>query len=321
MGTLEGERTFLRRPLVVCLLAVFCCLLWGSAFPCIKIGYALFEIDSQQTSSQILFAGIRFFLAGIMTVIVGSVSQRKIQFPSVRALPKVALLSLFQTVLQYLFFYVGLAHTTGVKASIVNGAGTFLAILVAALCFRMEKLSAQKLIGCAVGFAGVVLVNLPQGGVSGGLALTGEGFILFSAISYAFSSAFMKRFSKQENPVMLSGWQFMLGGAVMIAVGLLCGGRLTVISAGGIGMLCYLAFVSAAAYSIWSLLLKYNPVSRVAVYGFANPVFGALLSVLLLSEAQTSRFGWETLAALILVSAGIYVVNRQPKNEHAVKTP
>ncbi len=311
---MEGEKNFWQKPVVVCLFAVFCCLLWGSAFPCIKIGYELFEIGSQETFCQILFAGIRFFLAGVMTVAIGSFSQRRILFPTARALPKVGLLSLFQTALQYLFFYVGLAHTTGVKASIVNGAGTFLAILVAALCFRMEKLTAQKLVGCAVGFAGVVLVNLPQGGVSGGLTLTGEGFILLSATSYAFSSAFMKRFSDKEDPVMLSGWQFMLGGAVMIAVGLLCGGRLTRVTGAGIGMLFYLAFVSAAAYSIWSLLLKYNPVSRVAVYGFANPVFGALLSVLFLSEAQTNRFGWETFAALALVSAGIYVVNRRPKD-------
>ena len=72
-------------------------------------------------------------------------------------------------------------------------------------------------------------------------------------------------------------------------------------------MLLYLAMVSAVAYSLWGMLLKYNPISKVAVFGFMNPVFGVILSALLLQEADS--LGVMCIAALGLVCVGIYIVN------------
>ncbi|MCD7906540.1 MAG: EamA/RhaT family transporter, partial [Clostridium sp.] len=73
--------------------------------------------------------------------------------------------------------------------------------------------------------------------------------------------------------------------------------------------LLYLAFISAAAYTLWRLLLKHNPVLRVAVYGFMNQVLGVILSAWLLAE-NDQAFGVKTVIALLLVCLGIYVVNR-----------
>ena len=112
---------------------------------------------------------------------------------------------------------------------------------------------------------------------------------------------------------MLSGWQFVFGGLILAVCGLLAGGRLTAVTGAGIAMLFYLAVVSAAAYSLWGILLKYNPVSRVTVFGFMNPVFGVLLSALLLQE--TESLGVMSVAALILVCVGIYLVNFGKENE------
>ena len=72
----------------------------------------------------------------------------------------------------------------------------------------------------------------------------------------------------------------------MIICGLLFGGRFPTVFGKGMAMLVYLALVSAAAYSLWGILLKYNPVSKVAVFGFMNPVFGVILSALLLNEKE-----------------------------------
>ena len=94
----------------------------------------------------------------------------------------------------------------------------------------------------------------------------------------------------------------------MIVCGKLLGGRLEDPSLSAVGMLLWLALVSAVAYSLWGILLKYNPVSRVAVFGFMNPVFGVLLSALLLGE--TGMLGWSCVMALVLVCVGIYIVNR-----------
>ncbi len=300
------KKNRMQSTVVVWLGALICCALWGSAFPCIKIGYQMFEIPQDAVATQILFAGLRFTLAGILVILIGSVLSGNLLKMNRQNALKILKLSLLQTVLQYLFFYIGLANTTGVKASIIEGVNVFIAIFVASLIFRQEKLTMGKLAGCLIGFAGVVLVNLNGNGLDMSFHLNGEGFIFLSTVAYAFSSVYLKRYSKTENPVLLSGWQFISGGLVMTIMGLLMGGKITKVTAAGIAMLFYLACISAVAYSLWGILLKYNPVSRVAVFGFMNPVFGVILSAFLLGEREQAS-GIKSIIALILVSIGIYI--------------
>ncbi|WP_303819350.1 DMT family transporter [Ruminococcus flavefaciens] len=311
------ERSVLTRKAAVIPLTMLCCLLWGSAFPCIKLGYGYSGIGSDDTASQILYAGLRFALAGVLALIMGSLTARKPLIPRRKAVPKIVMLSLFQTILQYTFFYIGLARSTGMKSSVITASNVFLSILVASLIFRTEKLTFRKILGCAVGFSGVVLINLS--GIGGGFRLTGEGFVFLSALSYAFSAALIKRFSAEEDPVMLSGWQFIVGGTFMTVLGLVLGGRIGTVDLRGAAMLVYLAIVSAAAFSIWGTLLKHNPVSMISVFGFMNPVFGVILSFLLLSE-RSEAGPLRVVAALGLVALGIVIVNYTPKIMRREKT-
>lgn len=304
----KTKEEYLVKTAVVCLVATICCILWGSAFPAIKLGYQYFEIGGNDSATQILFAGYRFALAGILTILIGSVLNRKILIPKRQSHRKILVLCLFQTVLQYVFFYIGLANTSGVKGAIINGSNVFIAIIIACVFVRQEKLEWKKIIGCILGFAGVVIINLTKDGLDMNMKLTGEGFILLSALAYALSSIIIKRYSKDENPVVLSGYQFFIGGVIMIVLGAVGGGKLTVITGQGIGMLIYLAMVSAVAYSLWGILLKYNPVSKVAIFGFVNPISGVILSSILLDE-QGQSFGMKGVLALILVCIGIFVVN------------
>ncbi len=300
----------LQKTWIIVLLAMVCCGLWGSAFPFIKLGYAAFRIDASDTASQLLFAGVRFTLAGIIAWCFGSLVEKKPLIPKAKSAKKIAVLSVFQTILQYLFFYMGLAHCSGVKSSVIDGLSAFITILITTLVFRMERLTAPKIAGCVLGMAGVVIINL-GGDIIGGFALNGEGVLILSKLSYALSTIFIKRFTADgDNPVMLSSLQFLLGGVVLSCVGLAFGGTLPAVTGEGLGILIYLAFVSASSYSLWSLLLKYNPVSRVAVYSFFTPISGVLLSALFLGETAQA-FRAEAVAALALVCAGIYIVNRE----------
>lgn len=310
---MNKNKSLLEKPTMVVIVAVLCCLLWGSAFPCIKLGYQLFDIPSGDSSSQILFAGIRFTLAGILVILAGSMMQGKLLKPSKSAIPKVFKLCMFQTVLQYIFFYIGLAHITGVKGSIVNAVNVFFTILVSCLLFRLEKLDRQKLIGCIIGFAGVIIVNL-GGEFDMSFTFLGDGFLMISAFAYALSSVLIKIYGKDENPVMLSGYQFAAGGLIMILAGLAMGGRLNAVTFQGILLLLYMAFISAGAYTLWSLLLKYNPVSKVAVFGFCTPIFGVILSAVILGESTS--FQLKTLIALMFVCVGIIIVNYKKKQEN-----
>ena len=69
------EKLF-KKPIVICVMALICCALWGSAFPCVKIGYELLQIET--AGSQILFAGYRFFGAGILTFLMGCIIEKRV---------------------------------------------------------------------------------------------------------------------------------------------------------------------------------------------------------------------------------------------------
>ena len=203
-----------------------------------------------------------------------------------------------------------MAHTTGVKSSILNGISVFVTILLAALVFKQEKLTVIKLLGSILGFSGIVLVNLTGAGLDFSFHMQGEGMIILSTVCYGISSALIRIYGKDENPVVLSGYQFTLGGFVMMIIGYLTGGRLDVWTGKGIAIVIYLAFVSAIAYTVWSLLLHHNNVSKVAVFGCLNPVFGAILSAMILKESGQS-FGIKEIIALVLISGGIFIVQKE----------
>ena len=296
-------------PWLVASLALLCSALWGSAFPAIKIGYQLFQISADAVGSQLLFAGCRFILAGFMTIVLGSFLQRKPLLPQKQSWKKIFHLAMLQTALQYFFFYIGLAHTSGVKGSIIVGTNSLIAILLASLLFRQEILTPRKLCGCILGLLGVIIANLSSEQISFDYHWLGEGFVFLSVLSYGFSSVVIKIYSKQENPVLLSGYQFILGGFILLLCGVCLGGKFTTVNPAALAILGYLALLSAIAYTLWGGLLKYNSVSRVAIYGFMNPVIGVILSALLLQE-NAQAFQWKNIIALLLVSAGIYVVNR-----------
>ncbi len=305
----EAKQNIFTNPIVMSLFALLCCALWGSATPAIKVASALL-IPESGVPSTILFAGIRFTLAGILTIAIYSIARKKLLTFKKENLPRVLTVSAFQTVIQYIFFYVGLTYTTGVKGTIASGSSAFFCVLIASLIFKQEKLTAKKIIACILGLCGIVIINLR------GLELTmnflGDGFVIMSTVAYAFSSVFMKKFSKQEDPVVISGYQFIFGGAFLTLLGIVLGGRLSFESAKGVAILIYLALLSAVAYALWGVLLKNNPVSKVSVFTFTTPIFGTILSLLLLPESSGVD-PINVIITLILVSGGILLLNYSPR--------
>ena len=303
----EPEKFFTKN-LVVCICAIFCCLLWGSAFPCVKIGYKLFDVNTDSVPSLMLFAGTRFALAGLLVIVFGCITQKKLLYPKPKNLWRVGLLSLFQTSLQYTFFYIGLAHTAGVKSAVLNGLGVFFTIIAACFIFRTEKFNLVKLAGCILGFGAVILINL-NGDFSFEFSMLGEGFVILSGLSAAISAGLVKIFSKHENTTTLCGYQFLIGGIILVIIGLSFGGTFRPTSVGSIFMLLYLGFLSACAFTLQGFLLKYNPVSKIAVFKSTNPLFGAVFSAIILGESK-QLLSYFTLIAIVLVCLGIFIINK-----------
>ena len=300
---------------IVALLACVCCILWGSAIPVIKTGYRLMEVDAADTASQIVFAGIRFTLAGLLVLIFASIREKKVLIPDRTILKYAVPVCLAQTVGQYFFFYIGVAHTSGVKGGIITGLGNFIAILMACLIVRNERMTGRKMAGCVLGFAGVVVINLMGKSLDMGFTLTGEGFILISQVAYGISTILINIYSKKVSPVVLIGTQLTMGGVVLTLIGIGMGGHHGNITAVGVVIIFYLAMVSAVAYTLWSVLLAWNDVSKVAIFGFVNPLCSVILSALILGEVKQA-FNTGSLVALLLVCAGIYIVNCKAKQKN-----
>lgn len=305
-----GSAAFFTRPRNVVLLATLCCLLWGSAYPAIKSGYALLAIGRDDTASQLVFAGWRFVLAGALLLGMARAMGRPVFALSRGDLGRIGLLGLVQTSLQYVFFYVGLAHTTGVKASILNATGTFFSVLLAHFIYTNDRLDRRKTIGCLVGFAGVMAVNLRSGqALDAAFTLLGDGFIVIAAFVLSAASIFGKRLSQQIDAMVMTGWQLGIGGVALALVGHATGGVLQGMGVAAAALLLYMAILSAVAFALWAALLKHNRVGLVSVFNFLIPVFGALLSALFLGE---EILAWRNAVALLLVCGGIWLVTAAP---------
>lgn len=297
------------RPRVLVLLATLCCLLWGSAYPAIKGGYALLGIARDDTAAQVVFAGWRFVLAGALLLGLALLQGRRVLPAGPRSWLRLGILGLTQTTLQYVFFYVGLAHTTGVKASILNATGTFFSVVLAHFLVAGDRISLRKGLGCVVGFAGVMVVNLwDRPGLDSAFSLLGEGFIVLAAFVLAAASLYGRRVSQQIDSLVMTGWQLGLGGLVLLVAGTTGGGRVQGWSPASVGLLAYMALLSAVAFALWAALLKHNRVAKVAVFNFLVPVFGALLSALFLGETVLQ---WRNAVALVLVCVGIWLVTTE----------
>ncbi|MEA5136883.1 MAG: DMT family transporter [Candidatus Fimivivens sp.] len=288
-------------------LALFCCALWGSAVPFTKISMGLFSITPRAFADQIFIAGLRFSLAGFGTIIVFSLLAGRFLLPDKNALKTALWLAMFQTVGQYTFYYIGLSNASGVNASLVQSSNVFIAFLLSCFIFKQESFTGIKLFGCLLGFSGILLMYV--GSLKGQIhfSFLGEGLILVSTFFAAMSVCLLKKLSGQFSPLILSGYQFLFGGLIMLFGGASLGGHVPTSHPTGFTILFYLAFVSTAAYSLWGYLLRHNPVSSIAIFGCTTPMFGTLFSCIFLKEV--SNLNWNVAGELVCAVLSIYLIN------------
>ncbi|WON76121.1 DMT family transporter [Serratia sp. UGAL515B_01] len=299
------ESLFSQRKFVwVC--ATFCCLLWGSAYPAIKNGYEIFQISTDNLPDKIIFAGYRFVIAGGFLLLFAFWQGKSIARLSRHQYLQLIVLGITQTALQYTFFYIGLAFTTGVKGAIMNATGTFFSVLLAHFIYKNDRLSINKIVGCVLGFIGVMVVNFNSQSMDFGFSWLGDGFVVLAAFILSASSLYGKRISQTIDPTIMTGWQLALGGVVLTLGGYWSGGTLVFHGWQSIANMGYLALLSSVAFALWSLLLKYNRVGMVAPFNFLVPVSGAVLSAIFLQESIAE---WRYAMALALVCLGIWWVN------------
>jgi drug/metabolite transporter (DMT)-like permease len=308
---LDYKNTFTNKKIII-IIATLCCLLWGSAYPSVKNGYILFNIAAGDVSSKILFAGYRFILAGIIVLVIAHVSGRNIFNLSKKNLVNILLLGIFQTTMQYIFFYIGLSNTTGVKGSILNSITTFFSVLLAHYIYKNDKLSMQKITGCVIGFIGVMIVNFNADLLKFNFSFLGEGFIIIAAFIFSAGAIYGKKLTQSMDVMVITGGNLLIGGIILALLGLFSGGRVYHFTVPSSLLLVYMAVLSSVAFSLWALLLKYNKVSSISIFNFLIPIFGAILSSVFLRE---NIMELKNIIALILVCLGIWLANKEKANK------
>lgn len=283
--------------------------LWGSAFPAIKRGYLLLELDPRGgVATALVFAGLRFLLAGALLLVGAAVFRLGLRVRP-RQLAALALLGLIQTTLQYTTFYSGMIYTSAVKASIIVASGSFFLAALSPLVYRDDRLSPWRLLGLLVGFAGVVLANLSRASAADAdLTLLGDGLILATGLCSATASLLSKRLVRDIHPVVVNGYQVTIGAIVLLLVATpLAETPPGTVGLEVVGLTFYLSVVTAVAFSLYYLVVKFHDLSRVAAYRFLIPVSGITLSSALVPG---ETLGPVLLVAGALVAFGIWSVNR-----------
>lgn len=289
-------------------LAVFCALGWSLAYPLIKMGYSELQINSSDLGSKILFAGLRFFIAGILVLLIVAFQKRNMKISRSEA-PILIAFALVNTSLHYLFSYIGLSYIPSARSTILDSMGGFILIILSGFIFEDDNFSKKKIIGCLLGFLGIAVINIaPADTFFSGISFMGDGMILLNACCAAGGGIITRFISKKMDMLAATGYSMGIGGLVLIAAGKVIGVQHSWnLTAKGLSIVILLILISAVCFGIYNMLLAYHPISKVAIYNALIPVFGVMFSAFLLKEP----FMWTYVVSCALVASGIYVINQK----------
>ena len=276
--------------------AVAACLLWASAFPVVKIGLAHMR--------PLTFAGFRFMLAGCL-VLPFCARPKAVRFAFRRHWRVILKVSFLQTVLLYGTFFLGMSLVRGAQGAIVCGASPLASALLAHFLMKDDRMTLGKAATIALGMVGVVTIAVASKPWSpaGLREFGGLGLLTVGVCSSALSGVGVARNRGKINAPLLAGLQMFLGGAVLLAVATFVEGLpRTAPPAPFFAALAWLAFVSAAGFSIWFYWLGRVKVSQLNMWKFLLPVFGCIGSwVLLTGESPDAP----SVAGMVCVAAAV----------------
>lgn len=305
----QSTNLFTRKGFVV-FFALTAAITWAFAFPLIKLGFEAFQITNNDTAGKTLFAGTRFFLSGLFLILLAKTKKSPFfhKEKSSSSLGWLALLGLINTSFHYYFFYIGLSNCSGSKSAIFDALGTFLTIVFACIFFKDEHMTPSKIIGCILGFGGVLFINLGTKDTSiGAFTFWGDGMLFFSATCSAFGGILTRIVTKKINALWTTGISLASGGLLLVLAGIFMGGSFSTITPFGILILFLLILVSSVGFSLYNQLICYNPVGEITIFNSLIPIFGAILSCILLGETFYLRY----LIAGGMVTTGVYIINRK----------
>lgn len=279
--------------------AIITCLMWSTAYPFIKVGL--------QYSTPVHFAGTRFLLSGLM-ILPFTVRPREYIRMLIENRSLAIWVTLLQVFINYMLFYLGMDRVPGALGAVIVGSQPFVTAIVSRIMIREERFTRAKVTTIILGLAGIVLVSAGRQGFRFGLPgeILGIIMIFIANISTATSNVLVSKNGKNMNPLVLSSFSLLVGGAAMF---LLSFGIEEVPSKPDFPLrywlvLAWLSFMSAFTFSKWYVLLKRPEVkvSELNLWKFIIPVFGAILSWMIVPGEKAD---WVTIAGMAIISISL----------------
>ena len=301
----QDKKNLFQHPVWVAIFALTAAIAWGWAYPLIKLGFIEFGITEEMTGSKMLFAGIRFAMSGFIILAIAFATKRNFRVSKPADWSYMLLFALLNTTFHYSFFYIGLSHSDGARAAILNSLSVFLVVLLACIFFKSDRLTPKKILGCAIGITGILTLNIGKGG-GGQFTLMGDGMIVLNALCSAFASLLTRGLARRVDVFVGTGYSLFFGGLLLVIPSLLMHGNLPNITTIGLVMLGLLIGISALGFALYNKLISCNPVGKIAIFNSLIPVVGAITSCLCLGETFHIKY----LVAALLAMAGIYIINK-----------
>ncbi|MFL9665317.1 DMT family transporter [Variovorax sp. AB1(2024)] len=209
-----------------------------------------------------------------------------------------------------ILFAQGLLRSTATNGALIMALSPLVSALMAALVFR-ESLTPRRMLGVALGFAGVAAVVLSHPGAGLSRAGIGDLMLALGVVSFAIGGVGVQRLARQIDPLSISWVIYMIGTAMLVLHTLLGPSRLgTAELFPGAWPWALVLFsgiaATAAGNLIWNRAISVIGVARTAVFLYWVPVFGVAFAALLLGEALT----WWHLLGFVAVMSGTWLGTR-----------
>lgn len=304
----NNNTSIFQQPILAACFALIAAIAWGWAYPLIKMGMTEFAISKTMTGGKMLFAGIRFFVSGIIILVIAYFTKRKFRIRKRTDWGFIFLYSIINTTMHYAFFYFGLSHCEGARAAILNSLSVFCVVIFACMFFKSDRMTKNKLLGCVLGFTGIMALNIGNG-IGEQFTWLGDGMIILNALCGATASLMARGFNKRIDVFVGTGYSLAFGGLMLILIGKGANGFLPQTTPFGLLLLFLLVCISTIGFSLYNKLLSCNPVGKIAIYNSLIPVVGAITSCLCLGET----FYWKYILAGVLSVSGIHIINKEKK--------
>ena len=296
-----------KQPIKVIFWAIIACVLWATAAASIKIAL--------KYSPPLFLAGTRFLISGLILIPFSGPIRKYI--PTVWSnLRIIVLLSLFQTILLYAAFNIGITLVPAAIGAITVGASPLVTAVVSHLFLHDDKMTPGKTLSILVGVLGIIIITISRQPLTsaGFRELIGIFLVASGTVASAFGNIIVSTEKGKIHPILLNSSQIGIGGLVLLlSSAIFEQGMHIKVTFPFVMALSWLSFISAAAFSIWFILLKTEnvKVSELNIWKFIIPVCGAIFSWIILPDEAPNLY---TVSGMLIVAMSVFYYFRPGKS-------